>query len=102
MGNDFEKSILGAITTAALYVLALPIMLVKAIGRARKLARAIAILNAGEFVCPFCSAANPLNCMSRCATCAAVSPGSRLYCPFCKSVYAVITCAGCGATLKVV
>lgn len=101
MASETEKSIVAAITTGALYILALPIVLLKAIAGARNIVRAIASINAGTMTCPYCSVSLPLNCMSRCPTCAAVMPGSRLYCSFCKNVYAVITCSGCGATLKV-
>jgi len=101
MPNETEKNILAAITTVALSILALPVVFVKAAFGARKLARAAANISAGSMTCPYCGTVNPLNCMARCPTCAAVAPGSRLYCPFCKNVYTVIPCAGCGATLKV-
>ena len=99
--TENEKSIFGAITTGALHVLALPFVALKAVAGVRKLARAAKRIEEGTITCPYCAAANPLNCMSRCPVCGAVAPGSRLYCPFCKNVYSVITCAGCGATLKV-
>lgn len=101
MPNEPASTVLGAIASAALYVLALPFVLVKAIGSLRKLARTTARLRAGSMTCPYCAAVNTLNMMTRCPACGAVEPGSRLRCSFCGATYNVIPCAGCGATLKV-
>lgn len=99
--NDPWKSTLGAIATAALYVLALPITLVLSIRSLGKIVRTIRQLGEGTIACRFCGTANPLAMMTRCPACGAVEPGSRLRCSFCNNVYQVISCSGCGATLRV-
>jgi hypothetical protein len=98
--NDPWKSTLGAIATAALHVLALPITLVLSIRSLGKIVRTICQLREGTIVCRFCGMANPLAMMTRCPACGAVEPGSRLRCSFCNNVYQVISCSGCGATLR--
>ena len=99
--DDLLSEILRGIATAALYVLAFPFALFKAIAHLRKLVRIAARLDAGSMTCPYCGAENTLNMMTRCPACGAVEPGSRLRCSFCRAVYDVIPCAGCGATLRV-
>lgn len=99
--SERDKSIESAIATAALSILALPITLLLSIPKVGKLIRAIRQLNDGAISCRFCGAQNPTAMMSRCPTCGAVEPGSRLRCSFCRSVYQVMTCSGCGATLRV-
>jgi len=99
--DDVLSDILRATATAALYVLAFPFALFKAIAHLRKLVMIAARLDAGSITCPYCAAENTLNMMTRCPACGAVEPGSRLRCSFCDAVYDVIPCAGCGATLRV-
>ncbi len=99
--NDAWKVTLNAVATAALYVLAFPITLVLSFRNIGKIVRAIRQLAAGSITCRYCGAENPLAMMTRCPTCGAVEPGSRLRCSFCNSVYSVIPCSGCGATLRV-
>jgi uncharacterized Zn-finger protein len=98
--DDVLSDILRAIVTVALHILALPFVLLAATANVRKLAMVAARLKAGSITCPYCSAENTLNMMSRCS-CGAVEPGSRLRCSFCGAVYDVIPCAGCGATLRI-
>jgi hypothetical protein len=98
--NDVWKSTLSAIATAALYVLAFPITLVLSIRNVGKIVRTIRHINAGSITCRFCGTENPLAMMTRCP-CGAVEPGSRLHCSFCNNIYQVISCSGCGATLRV-
>lgn len=100
-GESGEGDVLGGIATALLSILALPFMLVAWIGRMRKFAQLAERLTAGSVTCPYCEAVNPLNLMTRCPSCGAVEPGSRLRCSFCGAVYEVIACGGCDATLKV-
>jgi hypothetical protein len=98
--NEAENSVLDAIATAALYILAFPFVALVAIGKLRKLARTTARLLAGTITCPYCATVNTLNMMTRCA-CGAVEPGSRLRCSFCGAIYNAIPCAGCAATLRI-
>jgi hypothetical protein len=99
--SEREKSIESSMTNAVLSLLALPFTIVKAVMKVRKFIRAAARIAQGAITCPYCASETPLNLMSRCPACGAVAPGSRLYCSFCKNVYDVIMCAGCGASLKV-
>ena len=99
--SEKEGSIYSAIATAALSILALPITLFVSIPKVAKVIRAIRQLDDGMIPCRFCGTQNPTAMMSRCPTCGAVEPGSRLRCSFCRTVYQVVTCSGCGATLRV-
>jgi hypothetical protein len=99
--DDGPGDILQWIATALLHLLALPFVLIAGIGKLHRFARLAERLNAGVITCPYCAAVNPLNLMTRCPTCGAVEPGSRLRCSFCDAVYDVIPCGGCGATLRV-
>ena len=101
MTQDPWKGLRAAIETAILSVLAFPFTIVAAIADFRKVVKIARRINEGKLVCAFCTTENPLNLMSRCPTCAAVEPGSRLRCSFCGSTYDVIPCVGCGATLRV-
>jgi hypothetical protein len=99
--DDGPGEILSIIATTLLHLLALPFVLIAGIVNLRRLVRLAQRLNAGVITCPYCAAVNPLNLMTRCPTCGAVEPGSRLRCSFCDAVYDVIPCGGCGATLRV-
>jgi hypothetical protein len=95
------KNILAAIETAILRMLAFPFTVVAAVAGLRKVLKIATRINEGKLVCAFCKTENPLNLMTRCPTCTAVEPGSRLRCTFCGATYDVIPCVGCGATLRV-
>jgi hypothetical protein len=99
--DDPAADFLRMVGTALLSILALPFVLITAIRRIREFAKVAERLDEGSITCPYCTAANPLNLMTRCPTCGAVEPGSRLRCSFCDAVYDVIACGGCGATLRV-
>lgn len=99
--NDVGTMLLDRITTVVLTLLAAPLVVFRALRRLPKLVRTAERLASGTVVCPYCAAENPLNLMTRCPTCGAVEPGSRLRCSFCRTVFDVIPCAGCGATLRV-
>lgn len=99
--DDILSNILRGIATAALHILALPFVLLAAVTKIRRFIVSVKRLNAGRVTCPYCSAENALNMMTRCPTCGAVEPGSRLRCSFCHAVYDVLPCGGCGATLRV-
>jgi hypothetical protein len=99
--SEKKDRIYSAIATVALSVLALPVTLLLSIPKVGKIIRAIQQLDDGTIPCRFCGTQNPAAVMSRCSTCGAVEPGSRLRCSFCKTVYQVVSCSGCGATLRV-
>jgi len=94
------NSVMGAIATLALHILALPFVLVVAVTNIRKLVAVNARLRAGVMTCKFCAFENTLNMMTRCS-CGAVEPGSRLRCSFCGTIFEFLPCGGCGATLRV-
>lgn len=94
------KNLRVAIETVILSVLAFPFTLVAAVVGLRKVVKIATRINEGKLVCAFCKTENPLNLMTRCPTCSAVEPGSRLRCTFCGATYDVIPCLGCGSTLR--
>jgi len=88
-------------TTTILYILASPILLIKAIGTIRKQVAAIERIRDGTITCSWCEEAIHLNRIARCANCSAVTPGSLLRCSHCRTTFTTVTCDACNSTVKV-
>jgi len=96
-----EKAILKVITTAFLYILASPILLIKAVGTIRKQLAIIDRIRDGTITCTWCEEAIHLNRIARCTNCSAVTPGSLLRCSHCGTTFQTVTCDACNSTVKV-
>ena len=99
--TTLEKAALKSITTAILYTLASPLLLIKAIGTIRKQLATIDRIRDGIIACTWCDAMIALNRVARCANCSAVTPGSLLRCSHCRTTFTTVTCDACSSTVKV-
>ena len=99
--TTFEKTVLKAIATACLYVLASPILLFSAVRSLRKQLATIERIRGGIITCPWCEAEIRLNRVARCAECSATTPGSLLRCSYCDATFSTVTCDACSSTVRV-
>jgi hypothetical protein len=100
--TSIDKWSLKIVALGIMYLLAAPILLVRAILNVRKQLRSIVRITTGQMECPYCHFQNALNRMATCGKCRATEPNSVLRCSFCKATFKTITCDQCSATLRVV
>lgn len=89
------------VSALVLYVLASPILLLKAIGMLFDSYRAARLIRAGFLRCPFCGRGNRLDALIACSRCGFAQFRSlALPCDECGYVPSFIYCTGCGASLR--
>ena len=96
MPDGFEKTVLKVVGIGALYVLASPIYLVKAVRDLQKDLALKRLLDEGWVVCPHCGERNPLFAQETCRRCGWTEMGCRIWCSRCrKQVADRIDCQRC-------
>ena len=96
-----KPSIPEAFLVAILFVLASPILLVKAVARLIARRRTNAVVRYGFVVCPTCRAGNRLDVLVTCPKCHFAEFRSlALPCSECGYAPAWLVCSGCGASVR--
>ena len=82
-----------------LYILALPVYIVRGLLLALRLWRLHRISRAGYVDCPHCGAENAIDILSFCPRCRTSEYGNRLRCNGCGMRSTGFPCDGCGVTI---
>ena len=99
--SDPTKKASPVFSTLVLYMLASPILALKAIGSLFDSYRAARLIRAGFLRCEFCGRGNRLDALISCTRCGFAQFRSlALPCDECGYVPSFIFCTGCGASLR--
>lgn len=96
-----ERTVPSVLGQLLLYVLASPILALRAIAALVAAHRAARIVRAGFLRCPYCGRGNRLDVLVTCPRCSFAEHRSLgLPCGECGYTPAWISCTGCGASLR--
>ncbi len=101
VSDSLTRLLRQAIAWGAIYLLALPVYVVRGLVRSVADIRRFQPLRSGTVTCPHCGAANALDILATCRTCGATEFGSRLYCSHCREVTRAFPCDSCTAHIVV-
>ena len=93
-----NSTVKAALIDAALAILALPILLVRAAIRARKLVDRVDAARRGVLRCRYCASPVPLSRMATCPVCGWTEANTMLHCGRCKTTFSAVRCDSCGGT----
>jgi hypothetical protein len=82
-----------------LYVLALPVYLLRAVQKGLRLLRFRRIARLGYLDCPHCGAENAVDILATCPRCQTTEYGNRLRCTGCGRRGTAFPCDACGVTI---
>lgn len=98
---EAPKKATSVLSTLVMYLLASPILALRAIGTLVSARRASRLVRAGFLRCAFCGAGNRLDVLVTCTRCGFAEHRSlALPCSECGYVPAWVFCTGCGASLR--
>lgn len=89
------------IAWGAVYLLALPVYLIRWIVRSAGDLQRFRAMRSGEITCPHCGSVNALDILATCRNCGATEFGSRLYCSHCGEISRAFPCDICSAHISV-
>lgn len=101
VSKELSRLFWTAVGWGAVYLLALPVYLVRFILRGVAEIGRFRAIESGEITCPHCGNVNALDVLATCRNCGATEFGSRLYCTWCRTTFAAFPCDACKALIRV-